>query len=158
MYKGTFVKPQRGVPAVERFWSFICPEPNSGCWLWMGCTDKDGYGLLRVDGQNVRAHRFSYEEFVGPIGDGLLMCHKCDIPSCVNPDHLFPGDNSANQIDAAKKKRHHGQKLAIDDVLEIKTALRRGIHPDDLHGKYGVHVTTIYNIKAGAKWSYVDLR
>lgn len=72
-----------------RFWRFVAPEPNCGCWLWMGTGTKDGYGHFQVK-TNVcaKAHRFSYEMHKGPIPAGMQIDHKCKVRCCVNPDHL----------------------------------------------------------------------
>ena len=76
----------------ERFWSKVSPEPNTGCWLWTACTDRDGYGIYWVKAidQNGKAHRCSYEGLVAPIPAGLLMDHLCRVRCCVNPLHLEP--------------------------------------------------------------------
>lgn len=74
----------------ERFQSRIIIEPSSGCWLWQGALNSDGYGTLRVSGRRMRAHRFAYESFVGPIGEGLTIDHLCRVRNCVNPGHLEP--------------------------------------------------------------------
>lgn len=71
----------------------------------MAYTNPDGYGRLRVDGKKVLAHRASYEEFNGAITDGLLVCHSCDTPSCINPDHLFLGTDKDNFHDSLNKGR-----------------------------------------------------
>lgn len=71
----------------ERILDKIQPEPNTGCWLWMGALTF-GYGRFWVNGRNARAHRISYEAFVGPIPDGLVIDHTCRQKSCVNPEHL----------------------------------------------------------------------
>ena len=63
---------------------------NNGCWIWTAFKNKDGYGYFRVDGETVRAHRWSYEHFVGPIPSRLETDHLCRVRSCVNPDHLEP--------------------------------------------------------------------
>jgi len=73
---------------LERFESFVSPEPNSGCWLWTGCDNGNGYGIIGINGKNVYAHRFSYEIHKGPIPDGLVIDHHCRVHQCVNPDHL----------------------------------------------------------------------
>jgi hypothetical protein len=156
-YKTSFVKPLRGVPAVDRFHHYISPEPNSGCWLWAGCSGRDGYGILRVNGKNVRAHRFSYELHVGTIDPGLLVCHKCDNPLCVNPDHLFLGSNSENQIDCARKRRRGThQKLSVKQAAEILVRAKAGERTCDLAKEYGVSVPLISNIKSRIKWAHVD--
>ena len=68
-------------------WSM--PEPNTGCWLWLGSLNMNGYGKMRYLGSgNTRAHRISYKAFKGPIPEGLELDHLCRVKSCVNPDHL----------------------------------------------------------------------
>lgn len=75
------------------------------CWLWTACKDKDGYGNFQFDGEKVRAHRFMYEIMKGPIPADICVCHTCDNPSCVNPDHLWLGTGSDNQKDSVLKGR-----------------------------------------------------
>lgn len=115
----------------------------------------NGYGVMAVEGRNIGAHRASYEAFVGPIPDGLFVCHKCDVRDCVNPDHLFVGTRLENMQDAAAKKRmprmegHPNAKLTADDVRAIKSdnaSLRK------IAAKYGVGQTAIFRIKHGEYW------
>lgn len=72
----------------ERFDAKWMPEPNTGCWLWTGRLNSKGYGRIRVDGHQKRAHRVSWEMHRHPIPDGLVIDHTCRVRSCVNPDHL----------------------------------------------------------------------
>ena len=72
------------------------PEPNTGCWLWLGSVYRDGYGQIGVRARKFRAHRASYEVFVKPIPDGLQLDHLCRVRSCVNPKHLEPVTNQEN--------------------------------------------------------------
>ena len=95
--------------AEERFWSRVMPEPNSGCWLWNG-EAPDGRGRLRVNGRNVRAYRFAYELLVGPIPDNTMVCHRCNIPLCVNPDHLYAGTHADNARDSLAAGTHYSQR------------------------------------------------
>lgn len=79
------------LPPIERFWTLALPEPNSGCWIWTGFLLPNGYGRFGGGGKygpTLLAHRFSYEHFVGPIGDGYEVHHTCQTRCCVNPEHL----------------------------------------------------------------------
>jgi HNH endonuclease len=78
------------------------PEPNTGCWLWLGGSIRGGYGITKVSGQSRLAHRASYAEYVGDPGKQYVM-HKCDTPACVNPGHLALGSPRDNAIDATHK-------------------------------------------------------
>ncbi len=74
----------------------IVLDPGRGCWLWEG-SSPDGYGhLTNPSGGSKRAHRASYETFVGPIPNGLMVCHKCDVKLCINPAHLYAGTAKNN--------------------------------------------------------------
>jgi len=82
----------------------------TGCWEWIKHKDVEGYGRFMANKIRGRAHRFSYEFYKGPINTGMFVCHTCDNTSCVNPDHLWEGDNQQNQIDSVKKGRSAGVK------------------------------------------------
>ena len=78
------------IPAKEKFWRNVSPEPNTGCWLWAGEVQPEGYGRFTMRHGHVSAHRFAWELFHGPIPEGFHIDHLCRVPSCVNPDHLGP--------------------------------------------------------------------
>lgn len=78
---------------------------GNGCWIWNGALRKDGYGILKINGRCDGAHRYSYEISKGEIPTGLFVCHKCDVPSCVNPEHLFIGTQEDNMKDSVSKGR-----------------------------------------------------
>jgi hypothetical protein len=86
-----------------------CEVSPEGCWLWTGLFNNGGYGSFRITSTGQRltilAHRAAYEVFVGKIPDTMLVCHRCDTPSCINPEHLFLGTHSANTRDAIAKGR-----------------------------------------------------
>lgn len=84
-----------GTPT-QRFLSKFTQGSPTECWLWEKATDANGYGVLRVGEKTVKAHRFSYEHFVGPIPKGKELDHQCRTPPCVNPDHLLATTHKEN--------------------------------------------------------------
>lgn len=92
-------------PPLDRFMDKVIPEPNSGCWIWLGATNHAGYGTFYDGRKFVRAHKFSYETFVGAVPDGFILRHRCDLPPCVNPDHLLTGTQLDNIHDAIERGR-----------------------------------------------------
>lgn len=138
------------------------PEPNSGCWLWIGRqTVTGGYSLLHYNHRCTLAHRFSWETFRGAIPAGLYVCHRCDNPACVNPDHLFLGTPAENTADRDRKNRHRavrgeavaGSKLTPEKVRTIRASTKPY---QELSAEFGVSQRTVSLIRNRHTWAHVE--
>lgn len=149
----------------ERFMRFVERIPDAGCWLWMGAMGSKRYGKFCFNGaaDTDYAHRASWRLFRGSIPNGQHVCHKCDVPLCVNPEHLFLGSRKDNMVDASKKgrtcrgERRENRKLTEQDIREIQTALAQKEYgmQTKLAKKYGVSFQLISQIKKGQNWAWL---
>ena len=172
----------------ERFWAKV--TKGDGCWEWNARTKpgKWPYGLLRLRrGKDVRAHRFSYELNVGPIPPGMMVCHKCDNPKCVRPDHLFVGTCKDNMQDCLSKGRHMHQtrpetllrgdshptrkrpeivrrgtnikwaKLTEQTVSDMRRSFNDGVSGPALAAKHCIYLGTAYKAIYGFSWKHVPM-
>jgi hypothetical protein len=159
--------------APSDFWERAIPEPNSGCLLWTGALTRGdrGYGVLKVGGRKgpvIRAHRLAWELERGPIPDGLLLCHRCDTPECINPAHLFLGTDADNHRDMDRKGRsrggsskgeaHPGAKLTDADVAMIRELNSAGMGPSSLARQFGISQATAWNIVNRNTWRHIPER
>lgn len=132
---------------------------TSSCWFWLGSKHPRGYGAFRGGSTN-KAHRYSYEHFIGPIPDGMSVCHRCDNPSCVNPEHLFVGTHTDNMKDKMSKGRgnhlvgslHPRSKLTEQDVIAIRADSRKQI---EIAAAYGIKQAQVSEIKRRVAWSHI---
>jgi hypothetical protein len=151
--------PTRGVALRERLMAAM-KVSAAGCWEWFLMQDEDGYGVIRVDGRNRRAHRVAHEVFKGPIPDGQLVRHSCDNPPCINPAHLLTGTQQDNSDDKMERGRYrcasgeeHGHTtLTEEQVVSIRLLLSQRESGTSLADRFGVSRGTISNIKLGKTW------
>ena len=143
---------------IRRVLSKISPEPHSlGCWEWTGTIrKKEPYGVIRVLGVQVRAHRLMYFLSHGSCDQSRIVCHRCDNPRCVNPSHLWLGTDAQNVRDMdAKGRRRHLCKLTSQDVLRVIQLRGDGISYHKIAKRLHVDASTIYQILNGKTWSNV---
>jgi hypothetical protein len=137
---------------------------ETGCWRWTGYTHIRGYGIVSLRGKLQKAHRLFYEYFVGSIPDGMVICHHCDRPCCVNPAHLFCGTQRDNIMDCIAKgrarrgceqrgARNNQAKLTDEHVRKIRyeeTGSQR-----EIAERYGVTQTVIGDVLRRKSWRHV---
>lgn len=151
---------------LEKLWTYTMPEPNTGCWIWFGASTPLGYGKVRYKGGVRIAHRVSYMVYRGDFDPKLCVCHKCDNPFCINPDHLFLGTMKDNTQDMIRKGRknpclgsnHKTSKLSVEQVLEIKKLIQdRPISLNKIAKLFGVTHSTITAIRDNKIWKWAKL-
>jgi hypothetical protein len=159
---------------ISRFWLKVDKEHESGCWIWRGNLNKQGYGRFGVNRKIILAHRYSWEITNGEIPDGMYVCHICDVPACVNPSHMFLGTLADNNEDMRRKGRginppakanrtsfqkgvtsgenHPRAKLTRSDIEEAKLLREQGWKYKDIAKKYGVATPTLHRAVRGTTW------
>lgn len=147
-------------PSKERFERFYMPEPNSGCWLWLGAIDAKGYGQFYYPPQNmVRAHIVAWELFRGSR-KGLHVLHNCDRPYCVNPGHLRLGTHQDNMADRDSRGRQYDRHGVKNGRTHLTEADVRKIRMDDrwqrfIAKDYRITVSTVKAIQNRLTWKHI---
>ena len=148
----------------ERFWSKVDRDGPGGCWLWAAAQCPWGYGRFWLNGRTRKAHRVSYVLAFGDIPAGLQVLHRCDIPLCVNPEHLALGTNADNHADKIRKGRqrgpvgesNRGAKLTSARVAEIREAYARGgVTQLALASRFGMSQQSVSCIINNKRWRAV---
>ena len=148
-------------PLAERFWEKVDVRRADECWIRLASTKQGGYGKITSgDGRILLAHRVSLHLTNGSVPKGMVVCHHCDNPGCVNPTHLILGTQADNIRDMHAKGRgnpprgcqHPNARLTDDIVADIRADLR---NHRQLAREYGIGKSTVGMIKAGVKWNHV---
>lgn len=145
-----------------RFDSYVELIPFSTCHWWTGTIKETGYGRFHVKDRFIAAHRFSYEKEHGPIPSGLCVCHSCDNPSCVNPDHLWLGTQKNNMQDCSAKSRagkslgvNHGLSKLNDEAVKVIRFFAGSVSNRRIAVAYGVSSSTVDSVVKAETWGHV---
>jgi hypothetical protein len=135
-------------------------KEENGCWISSRCIRKDGYSALKINGQEVLAHRLSFSLFKIEIPYDKIVCHTCDRRNCVNPDHLYLGNDSLNALDRQKRnksscqkgEKNHRAKLTEEQAKEIKKMKKT---KKEISQLYNIHTSTVAQIRSGRLWPHI---
>lgn len=147
------------IEQVKRFWSKVDKNGANGCWNWQGWKDRQGYGHAIIKRRKVKAHRFSWMIYNAVIPAGLCVLHKCDNPSCVNPEHLFLGTRKDNAVDKMNKGRClYGEKHCLVKITEEQAmSILSDPRSNYAIGKeYGISNQQVSRIKTGKRWRHLS--
>lgn len=147
---------------IERFMALVKKDETTGCWVWQGKKRwRTKYGTFYNGEKQVSAHRWSYATFKGPIPEGKDICHTCDNPACVNPEHLWAGTERENMHDMMAKGRSvfgrggMPRKLKETDIPKIFKLKAEGWTQRAIAKKFGVAQPIISGVLKGTRWSQV---
>lgn len=143
--------------AVERYARYVDQRDVDECWPWTGRTDRKGYGLF-WDGtyyaprrsRTVFAHRFGFQHRVGPLPEGMLVCHTCDNPPCQNPAHLFLGTHADYDKRGESGPNARLTQVQVDEIRSRYAA--GGVTHKTLAAEYGVATSTVSMLMTNRRW------
>lgn len=147
------IKPR--LSPIERLWARV--EKTKECWLWLGACSSKGYGVIGGGrtGSTIYTHRLVWESINGPIPAQLEVCHLCDVPRCVRPDHLFLGTHRQNMTDMARKLRSGVAVLTEGQVREVMRLRSMGLPRRDILQATGINLSTLKDLLRGKNWSHI---
>jgi hypothetical protein len=150
----------KGRSLEQRIFDYSMPEPNSGCWLWLGALNACGYGTIGVKYRSQLAHRISYSVFKGLVPKRKNVLHHCDMPCCVNPEHLFVGTQRDNVHDMEHKKRAYhprGENHGLAKITEREVKLIRMDKRSErtIAKAMGLTRAIVRGVKIGRTWGHV---
>lgn len=154
----------RSLSVRDRLFRCMKINEDTGCWEWQKGLFSTGYGQMSVKGRNRGAHVVAYEIFNGEIPEGMLVCHKCDNPICINPEHLFLGTNKDNMEDMVNKGRsavaNNGHvKMTEDQVRELLKMYKTGRYSrKELADYFLISINTVSSIINGVSWKHITCR
>lgn len=145
-------------PATKRFWAKV--DKSGDCWNWTAAKRSTGYGCLKVNGRLISAHRFSFVCHHGEVPEGMVICHACDNPACVRPEHLFAGTPHDNVTDMRSKGRANGPRghahpsscLTEEQVERVWAMRAGGMSHRKIATAFNVAKSSITCILNGRSW------
>jgi len=146
------------VPSIKLLYRLVRVDEATSCHVWTGVPSHNGYGRIGINYKDYLAHRLSYELQVGPIPEGLFVCHTCDNRLCINPQHLFLGtlqDNHADMVSKGRQQKgesHYRAMLTADAVKEIRCC---GKPDKEMAHMLGVSKSAIKRVRSGKVWRHV---
>ena len=150
---------------LERFWAKVEKKGENDCWEWTAAKNEKGYGLIRIEGKNIKAHRVSLQIKINrEIGEGLVTKHSCDNRGCVNPQHLTEGTQSENikeayergRISVRKGSEIGNSKLTETEILEIREICKEGLLTQkEIAELYGICSRNVSHIVNRQTWLHI---
>lgn len=160
--KPCMVAQQRATNLREYFNARVDRSSADGCWPWTGTLNVTGYGNGHCNSKRFLSHRLGFELANGPIPDGMEVCHRCDNPRCVRPDHLFLGTHAENMADMSKKgrsargERNGIAKLTANAAREIRRLVSMGEMKIEIAKRFGVGESVVRSIAKRKRWAHVE--